>query len=119
MHTSGVRRTLVIFSIVALILTPQLGVASELVLPSSLNAGWLATVNYYRLSSGVAPLTEDPSLSNSAAKHVNYLLKTDPSLRTVHTQANTRRTLLVPITAWREQIVGLISLGGALQKPNA
>ena len=35
---------------------------------------WLTTVNYYRAMAGVAPVTEDPSMSAGAANHSCYML---------------------------------------------
>ena len=37
-------------------------------------ADWLTTVNYYRSMAGVAPITEDPTLSVGAVNHSCYML---------------------------------------------
>ncbi len=37
-------------------------------------ADWLTTVNYYRAMAGVAPVVEDPAMSDGAAKHSCYML---------------------------------------------
>ena len=55
--------------------TPSFGV--ENLLPSS-DATWLETLNYYRVSSGLNPVTEDPRLSSNVNKHLLYLTATDP-----------------------------------------
>ena len=52
-------------------------VANSIAVPSK-DAGWLETLNYYRLSSGVEPVTENPILSANAMKHSIYLAKSDP-----------------------------------------
>jgi hypothetical protein len=48
------------------------------VAPPSPEAGWLATMNYYRSASGLMPVTEDPKLSAGESDHVTYLAKSDP-----------------------------------------
>ena len=52
-------------------------VANPIAVPSK-DAGWLETLNYYRLSSDVEPVTEDPIFSANAMKHSIYLAKSDP-----------------------------------------
>jgi uncharacterized protein YkwD len=52
-------------------------VANPIAVPSK-DAGWLETLNYYRLSSGVEPVTENPIFSANAMKHSIYLAKSDP-----------------------------------------
>ena len=37
-------------------------------------ASWLATVNFYRTESGLAPVTEDGALSAGAAAHARYMI---------------------------------------------
>jgi uncharacterized protein YkwD len=46
----------------------------------SMDASWLETLNYYRISSGLEPVTENSAQSAAALKHSIYLAKTDPSL---------------------------------------
>ena len=46
----------------------------------SMDAGWLETLNYYRISSGLEPVTENATQSAAALKHSIYLAKTDPDL---------------------------------------
>jgi len=41
------------------------------------NATWLEILNYYRLSSGLTPVSEDLEMSNAAQNHANYLAKTN------------------------------------------
>ena len=60
-----------------LVLSPTPVVANPIAVPSK-DAGWLETLNYYRLSSGVEPVTENPILSANAMKHSIYLAKSDP-----------------------------------------
>ena len=55
--------------------------ASPAAMPS-LDAGWLETLNYYRVSSGVDPVKENPAQSAAAFKHSIYLAKSDPSFFT-------------------------------------
>lgn len=59
--------------------TPSYG--GDILLPSS-DASWLDTLNYYRVSSGLNPVTEDPQLSANVNKHVIYLSSTDPKFFT-------------------------------------
>jgi hypothetical protein len=40
-------------------------------------ADWLTTVNYFRSMAALAPVTEDPNLSDGAAKHSCYMLYND------------------------------------------
>lgn len=51
--------------------------AGQNLLPGS-DATWLATMNYYRVSSGLKPVTEDPKLSANVAKHMTYVTLSDP-----------------------------------------
>jgi hypothetical protein len=60
-----------------LMLSPTPIVANPIAVPSK-DAGWLETLNYYRLSSGVEPVTENPIFSANAMKHSIYLAKSDP-----------------------------------------
>ena len=60
-----------------LMLSPTPIVANPITVPSK-DAGWLETLNYYRLSSGVEPVTENPISSTNAMKHSIYLAKSDP-----------------------------------------
>lgn len=51
--------------------------AGQNLLPAS-DATWLATLNYYRVSSGLNPVTDDPKLSAKVAKHMAYITLSDP-----------------------------------------
>ena len=64
-----------------LMLSPTPIVANPITVPSK-DAGWLETLNYYRLSSGVEPVTENPISSTNAMKHSIYLAKSDPKYLT-------------------------------------
>lgn len=46
-------------------------------LPSS-DASWIDTLNYYRIASGLSPVSEDKRLSAAVKKHVTYLTMSDP-----------------------------------------
>jgi hypothetical protein len=50
--------------------------------PLASNASWLQTVNYYRTSSGLAPVTEEASWSDGILKHLRYLANTPSALMT-------------------------------------
>ena len=55
--------------------------ASENLSPGTLpdsDANWVTTLNYYRSSSSLAPLSESPELSSFVKKHVIYLAMSDP-----------------------------------------
>ena len=67
--------------IIMLLMIPTPIVANPIAVPSK-DAGWLETLNYYRLSSGVEPVTENPILSANAMKHSIYLAKSDPKYLT-------------------------------------
>jgi uncharacterized protein YkwD len=45
------------------------------VAPPALPAGWLARLNHWRTAAGLAPVTEDPALSDGDLKHAVYLIK--------------------------------------------
>ena len=47
-----------------------------------ITASWLETLNYYRTSSGLSPVTEDPKFSEDVKSHTDYLAKTDASFFT-------------------------------------
>ena len=63
--------------VLGLMLSPTPIVANPIAVPSK-DAGWLETLNYYRLSSGVEPVTENLISSTNAMKHSIYLAKSDP-----------------------------------------
>jgi len=67
--------------VLGLVLSPTPIVANPITIPSK-DAGWLETLNYYRLSSGVEPVTENPIFSANAMKHSIYLAKSDPKFFT-------------------------------------
>jgi hypothetical protein len=54
--------------------------SSDFVAPPSPSAGWLETMNYYRIASGLLPVTENPTLTSGVLNHVTYLAKTNPAL---------------------------------------
>ena len=54
--------------------------SSDFVAPPSPTAGWLETMNFYRTSSGLKPVSESQTLTNGVLSHVTYLAKTDPLL---------------------------------------
>lgn len=56
-------------------ISPSFGSALEI--PSS-DASLIATVNFYRAASGMAPITEDSQLSMAVKKHIEYLTMSDP-----------------------------------------
>jgi hypothetical protein len=53
---------------------------SDFVTPPSPSAGWLETMNFYRTSSGLKPVSESQTLTGGVLSHVTYLAKTDPLL---------------------------------------
>lgn len=68
-----------IFSVILLIsivLAPISAFAEAIPLPSS-NANWLEILNYYRTSSGLAPVIQDQEMNDGAQMHANYLAKTN------------------------------------------
>lgn len=72
------RRTFGVVLLALLVLievTPSFG--GSIQLPSTY-ASWVDTVNYYRQSSGLSPITEDKSLSAAVQKHLTYLTMSDP-----------------------------------------
>ena len=64
--------------LLVLFLIPQVRATAAPISVPSKEAGWLETLNYYRLSSGVDPVTENPAQSAAALKHSIYLAKSDP-----------------------------------------
>ena len=54
--------------------------SSDFVAPPSPTAGWLETMNFYRTSSGLKPVSESQTLTSGVLSHVTYLAKTDPLL---------------------------------------
>lgn len=72
----NVKKLLVCFIfVVSISATQPVAKADSVSLPTR-NASLLEILNYYRLSSGVAPVIEDPQMSDGAQKHANYLSKT-------------------------------------------
>ena len=61
--------------IYALLISQPLANADSVALPAK-NSSWLEILNYYRLSSGLSPVIEDPQMTDGAQKHANYLSKT-------------------------------------------
>jgi uncharacterized protein YkwD len=49
--------------------------AAVKVAPPAPGSGWLARLNYWRTVAGLAPVTEDPALSDGDLKHALYLIK--------------------------------------------
>lgn len=58
-------------------LTSALPVSADTINPPSATAGWLETLNYYRLSSGMPIVTEDPAITEASKKHATYLARSD------------------------------------------
>ena len=54
--------------------------AAEIEIPNS-KEDWLAVINYYRQSSDLPPVVEDPQITNGAKKHAIYLAMTDKSFQ--------------------------------------
>jgi hypothetical protein len=54
--------------------------AAEIAIPNS-KEDWLALVNYYRQSSDLPPVAEDPQITDGAKKHAIYLAMTDTSFQ--------------------------------------
>lgn len=71
------RATGVVLSLLLLLIqgTPSYGGVTQL--PSS-DASWIGTLNYYRVTSGLNPVSEDKRLSGAVKKHVTYLTMSDP-----------------------------------------
>jgi hypothetical protein len=67
----------VIGSLLSLSCLASTSYATAVAMPSP-EAGWLATMNYYRVSSGLSPVTEDPQFTAGEVNHVTYLAKSDP-----------------------------------------
>jgi hypothetical protein len=67
------------FSVLVLVLLVSSISANALTraLPN-LDAGWLENLNYYRVTTGLSPVTEDKLLSASVKLHMIYLVKSDP-----------------------------------------
>jgi hypothetical protein len=57
------------------LISQPLANADSVALPAK-NSSWLEILNYYRLSSGLSPVIEDPQMTDGAQKHANYLAKT-------------------------------------------
>ena len=47
-----------------------------------LSSSWLETMNFYRTSSGLPPVVEEPAWSAGIANHLTYLANTPPEYRT-------------------------------------
>ncbi len=69
----------VCFLLLVVLGTPSYG--AQIFLPNS-DASWLDTLNYYRISSGLNPIVEDPALSANVNKHVKYLSSSNPKFFT-------------------------------------
>ena len=65
--------------LLAMTFNTQLARAEYVEIPAS-DSYWLDQLNYYRLSSGLDPVTESPEYSKAAEAHAKYLSDTDPSL---------------------------------------
>lgn len=92
----------VILSII-LLMIPVPNFANPIAVPSK-DTGWLETLNYYRVSSGVEPVAENPVLSANAMKHSIYLAKSDPKFLQEFMRTHTQRIHKVPITQRKVQI---------------
>lgn len=55
--------------------TPTFGSVTQI--PSS-DASLIDTVNFYRMASGLSPVTEDRQMSSAVRKHITYLAMSDP-----------------------------------------
>ena len=64
---------------IALACAPIAASANQVALPSK-TANWLEVLNFYRASSGLSPVIEDPLMTDAAQKHADYLAKTDKKL---------------------------------------
>lgn len=62
-----------------LLSSPLAAVADPLAL-TPVSAGWLETLNYYRVAAGLLPVAEEQIYNDGVMKHMIYLAKTDPSL---------------------------------------
>ena len=71
------QKTVIVLFSITLTLSEHAAIAVPIDLPSK-DAGWLETLNYYRLSSGVDPVTENAAQSAAALKHSIDLAKSDP-----------------------------------------
>lgn len=72
------RRVLgIVLSLLFLLVQGTPSYAGENLLPSS-DASWIDTLNYYRLASGLSPVSEDLQLSANVKKHITYLTMSDP-----------------------------------------
>jgi len=77
--SGSVSRAFLSLALLATLLVPlSESQAASLPIPS-MDAGWLETLNYYRMSSGLEPVTENAIQSAGALKHSIYLAKTDPT----------------------------------------
>ena len=79
--SGSVDRALLSLTFLATLLFPMSASQAAPVPIPSMDAGWLETLNYYRISSGLEPVTENAAQSAAALKHSIYLAKTDPDLR--------------------------------------
>ena len=71
-------KKIVVGSILAIVLAcAPLSASANSVASPAKNANWLEILNFYRASSGLAPVIEDPQMSMAAQKHAIYLAKTD------------------------------------------
>lgn len=76
-NTSLTQKLVIALFSITLTLSEHAAIAAPIDLPSK-DASWLETLNYYRLSSGVDPVTENAAQSAAALKHSIYLAKSDP-----------------------------------------
>lgn len=76
------RRVLGILLCLVFLLAPGTPSNAEGILLPGSDATWLETLNYYRFSSGLNPVSEDPALSANVNKHVIYLSSSDPKFFT-------------------------------------
>lgn len=74
----GLRGARIVTSFILVLIAPQYVANAEPITIPSKDSGWLETLNYYRKSSGVEPVTENPAQSAAALKHSIYLAKSDP-----------------------------------------
>jgi hypothetical protein len=82
-HEHGRARYLGLFSTMvawAIVFSPAPAAFADSPALTPVSAGWLETLNYYRVASGLAPVVEEKKYSDAVMNHMIYLAKTDPKL---------------------------------------
>jgi hypothetical protein len=81
--------------------------------PLPADASWLQTVNYYRTTSGLQPVVDEPAWSDGIVKHLTYLRYTPPELMTgVYANAHTENPASPYYTPEGAEAGGSSNLGG-------